>query len=207
MRQLAAILLCFCGALSSAQHWEIRHHPNSRKLSVNHQGKTTDFVFSEVSELQEGKAFVAQGDLYAFMDEEFNILTPYMFAQISNFKQGFAMIGDSTSQGVLNHKMHVVIPMEYQRIRFAKMGLILVQSHDGLWGVYDVFGNHLIPEIYDLPPKILNLEQIIVRKQDRYGLVNSCNETIFNCSYQYIHKSGFAFKQGKYLRLFQNFSQ
>ncbi len=75
-------------------------------------------------------------------------------------------------------------------------------SVSGTLGVYDVAGNINFTFIYDLPPHIINRDCIIVRKNEDYGVVNDCNETIFNCAYQYITADGLGYKQGNYLRLF-----
>ncbi len=182
----------------------MKKHPNNGKMAiVKDSAVITDFVYSEISELSEGKAFVAKGDLYAYIDENGNDLSPYVFVEAGNFKDGYALVGDSTHRSIINAKMQLVVPLAFFQVRLPKLGLILVQSHEGLWGIYDTFGDQRVPCIYDLPPRILSLERIIVRKNDQYGVINDCHEVVFNCSYQYITSDGLAYRSGKYLRLFQ----
>jgi hypothetical protein len=120
----------------------------------------------------------------------------------SNFKKGYALVGDSIHQNILNRKMELMLPNKYARVRLPKFGLILVQSHEGLWGAYDTKGNLKLPVIYSLPPYLVNEDTIIVRLNGEYGLVNSENKSLFNPSYQYISPKGYGYKSGTYLRLF-----
>ena len=160
------------------------------------------YEYSEVSELSENKAYVAKGELYAYINKYGVELSRYVFAEANNFKDGFAVVGDSINRSVINSKIQLVVPFAYFQARLPRLGLILVQTHEGLWGAYDVFGDMKLPCIYDLPPRIIDLERIVVRKNGLYGVVNDCNEIVFNCSYQFISPDGYAFKSGKYLRLF-----
>ncbi len=203
MKGFIIVLLCTVGHQCFAQFWEVISHPNSHKKAIqldtlNH----TDYIYTEVSELSERKAYVSQGDLYAYVDEAGVELTPYVFAEANNFIKGYAIVGDSFNQSVLNAQMQLILPFEYARARLPIYGLIVVQSHEGLWGLFDTTGIQRLPFVYYLPPLILNLEQIIVRKEEEYGVVNDCNEVVFNTGYQYISPGGLGYKSGKYLRLF-----
>ncbi len=201
--RFSAIILCLVSVYCDAQQWEVKNHPNNRrKAIVADSVAISDFIYTEVSELSEGKAYVAQGDLYAYIDASGEELTPYIFAEANNFTDGYAIVGDSFSRSVLNDRMQLILPFQFARVRLPKLGLIVVQSHEGLWGIFDVSGNQRLPFIYDLPPQIINLDTIIVRSNEEYGVVNDCGDTVFNCAYQYITADGWAYKQGKYLRLF-----
>lgn len=203
MRFCSGIVLMCLVLGAFAQKWEVKDHPNNRRKAIVVDGVAiSDYVYTEVSELAENKAYVAQGDLYAYIDKSGKELTPYVFAQANNFSQGFAIVGDSFTKSILNEKMQLVVPFEFQEVRLPKHGLIVVQSSSGTWGAYDTKGVLRLPLIYDLPPNILNLETIIVRKKDLYGVVNDCNEVKYNCGYQYIDTDGIAYQSGKYLRLF-----
>jgi len=183
--------------------WEVIKDPSQRSMAIRlDSNHTTEFVYSEISELCENKAYVAQGDLYAYIDSGANQLTPYIYTQVSNFTNGYAIVGDSFHQSILNEKMQMLLPLSFYQVRLPQQGLIVVQSDEGLWGVYDLMGHEKIPPVYDLPPKILNRETILVRKNELYGVVNDCNETVHSFSYQHITTKGMAYKQGKYLRLF-----
>lgn len=204
MRSFTTVsVLLMCALFCSAQQWEVKRHLNSRYKAIMLDSMLiSDYVYTEVSMLTEAKAFVAQGDLYAYIDKNGVELTPYVFAEANNFTNGYAIVGDSFNRSIINDKMQLIIPFKFERVQLPKYGLMAVQSHAGLWGAYDVMGNLKLPFIYDLPPHILSLERIIVRQEDEYGVVNDCNETIFNCAYQYITEDGIAYNQGKYLRLF-----
>jgi len=202
MRYLSIFIVLF-SLIANAQQWEIKNHPNNRRKAVLVDGVAiSDYVYTEVSELSEGKAYVAQGELYAYIDQTGKELTPYFFAVANNFTNGYAIVGDSFNMSILNSRMQLIVPFKFAKVLQPKFGLILVQSHEGMWGAYDVKGNLKLPFIYDLPPRILSLDKIIVRQKERYGVVNDCNEILFNCAYQYITPEGLAYKQGKYLRLF-----
>ncbi len=204
MRSVTTVsVLLMCTLFCIAQHWEVKPHPNNRYKAIMRDSMLiSDYVYTEVSMLTEAKAFVAQGDLYAYIDEKGMELTPYVFVEANNFNGGYAIVGDSFNRSVINDRMQLIVPFKFSRVQLPKFGLIAVQSHEGLWGAYDTEGNLKLPLIYDLPPYIISLEKIIVRQEEEYGIVNDCNETIFNCAYQYITIEGFAYKQGKFLRLF-----
>ena len=162
----------------------------------------SSYRFSEVSELSEGLSYVAEGDLYGYLNSDGRLLTPYRFAVASNFKNGFALVGDSVHQNILTRQMKLILPDIYVRVRSPKFGLILVQSHEGLWGAYDVNGSLKLPVIYSLPPYLVDKNRIIIKLADEYGLVDSDNNVLFNPSYQYISPKGYGYKSGTYLRLF-----
>ena len=198
------IIIAIWGVFPSwAQTWRVVQHPDHSKKAIVAQDKViSDYVYTEVSELSEGKAFVSQGSLYAYIDAQGNALTPYQFTVASNFKHGYALVGDSFSMSVLNDSMRIVVPLQYPRVKLPSSDLIAVQSKEGYWGVYDVYGNLRLPCIFDLPPRIVNKDIIVVRQNELYGVVNDCHEYRFSCAYQYITPDGFGYKRGKYVRLF-----
>lgn len=202
MRKLAIIFL-FIGSWGYSQNWGIKTHPNNRKMAIFKNGQQiSSYRFSEVSELSEGLSYVAEGDLYGYLNSDGRLLTPYRFAIASNFKNGFALVGDSVYQNILTRQMKLILPNIYVRVRMPKFGLILVQSQEGLWGAYDIEGKLKLPVIYSLPPYLVNQNIIIIKLNNEYGLVNSNNETLYNPSYQYISPKGYGYKSGTYLRLF-----
>lgn len=185
------------------QQWQVIDHPNNRRKAIAVDSVLiSEYVYSEVSELSEGRAYVAKGDLYAYIDVTGRELTPYIFAEANNFINGYAIVGDSFSKSIMNSRMQLILPFAYVRVYPPQYGLIIVQSHAGTWGVYDTLGLEKLPLIYDLPPIILHKERIIVRRDNAYGVVNDCNDVIWNTAYQYISESGYAYKSGKYIKLF-----
>ena len=198
-----AVTFLFIGFWGYSQTWEIKTHPNNRKMAIVKDGQQiSSYRFSEVSELSEGLSYVAEGDLYGYLSSHGRLLTPFRFAVASNFKNGFALVGDSVHQNILTRQMKLILPDIYVRVRSPKFGLILVQSHEGLWGAYDVNGSLKLPVIYSLPPYLVDKNRIIIKLADEYGLVDSDNNVLFNPSYQYISPKGYGYKSGTYLRLF-----
>lgn len=197
----AASISCIL-LVSNAQHWQITKHPNLHRYAISTDTFTSDYLYSEVSELCEGKAYVAKGELYAYVNKDLKELTPYVFVEAHNFIDGYAIVGDSISKNLLNSRMQVILPIGVAQLRLPTDGLIIVKSHLETWGIYDVRGNQKLPMIYDIPPVVINRETIIVRKEEVYGVVNDCNEKIHPVGFQYISKNGLGYKQGKYLRLF-----
>ncbi len=203
MRGLTAIL-CLAAISCCAQSWQVKKHPNGKRMAIQVDSVIiSDFVYTEVSELSEGKAYVAQGELYAYINERGEELTPYVFTVATNFQNGFAIVGDSSTQSVIDDSMQLIFPLEYARVRLPVLGLIVVQSLQGDWGVVDIDGNVKLPCIYDLPPHVINRDCIIVRKNEEYGVVNDCNMVVHTMGYQYISPDGLGYKSGKYLRLFE----
>ncbi|MBR9860246.1 hypothetical protein GYB22_05770 [bacterium] len=187
-----------------AQNMQIHAHPNNGKYAISkNDSLITDYVYSEVSTFSEGIAFVSKGEHYAYIDTNARELCPYLFVVAGDFKDGYAIAGDSNYIGLINAKMQVVVPFRFRRIFRPNMGLIIVQSMHDLWGAYNEFGDVKIPAIYDLPPLYNDLEHIIVVQNGLYGVINDCNETVFNTSYQYISLDGLAYRSGKYLRIFE----
>ena len=202
MREFSIIFI-FIGFWGYSQTWGVKTHPNNRKMAIFKNGQQiSSYRFSEVSELSEGFSYVAEGDLYGYLNSDGRLLTSYKFAIASNFKNGFALVGDSVHQNILTRQMKLILPDIYVRVRLPKFGLILVQSNEGLWGAYDVNGNLKLPVIYSLPPYLVDKNRIIVKLANEYGLVDSDNNVLFNPSYQYISPEGYGYKSGTYLRLF-----
>lgn len=204
MRCILPILVSLAiGVSANAQTWEAQNHPNNGKKAIVFNGKQiSDYIYSEISELSEGKAYVAKGGLYAYVDTNGNELTAYRFAVATNFRDGYAIVGDSSYQYILSSKMKVMLPKGYLQVRLPEQNMIIVQSQSGLWGALDMEGKLKIPTEYDLPPKVLSGKNIIVRKEEQYGVITEGNDVRFNCYYQLITNDGFAYKKGKYLRLF-----
>ena len=197
------ILFLLIGLWGYPQSWNVKKHPNNLKMAIFKDGRQiSSYRFTEVSELSEGKSFVAEGNLYGYLNSGGKLMTPYRFVIASNFIKGYALVGDTIYQNILNRKMKLMLPTKYARARLPKFGLILVQSHEGLWGAYDTEGNLKLPVIYSLPPYLVNQDVIIIKLDSEYGLVNSNNEILFNPSYQYISHKGYGYKSGTYLRLF-----
>ncbi|MFY0644155.1 MAG: WG repeat-containing protein [Bacteroidia bacterium] len=199
------VALVFLSSIGHAQNMSVEFHPNSGLMALAKDGKLlTDYVFTEISEFSEGKAYAAKGELYAYIDTNGKRMSPYMFTVANNFKNGYAIIGDSFGLGVINHRMRLVVPVRFNRVIQPKHGLIILQSQQGYWGAYNYLGREALPFVYDLPPVFDHLDYIIVRKDMAYGVVNSCNEIQYNTSYQYIGKNGIAYRSGVALRLFTN---
>ena len=98
------IIIAILGVFPTwAQTWRVVQHPDHSKKAIVAQDKViSDYVYTEVSELSEGKAFVSQGSLYAYIDAQGNALTPYQFTVASNFKYGYALVGDSFSMSMVS---------------------------------------------------------------------------------------------------------
>lgn len=206
LRGLGLILQIVFLTFIHAQVWTVENHPNNGKMAiiVDDSVQLSNYIYSEISELSEKRAFVAKGELYAYINSKGEELTPYVFTEAHSFKQGFAVVGDSVHKSLLNYQMQVVLPFAFSEVRTPIRNLVVVQSDQGLWGIYDTLGVEKLPLIYDLPPHIINNEIIVVRKYELYGIVNDCNEVVHNFTYQYITSKGFAYRRGKYLRLFSN---
>jgi hypothetical protein len=201
--RIVALFLIVVQIPAFSQDMKIIAHPNNGMYAISkNDSLITDFVYAEVSEFAENKAYVSKGELYAYIDTNARELCPYLFVVACNFKDGYAVAGDSNYLGLINSKMQVVVPFRFRRILQPHMGLIIVQSMHGLWGAYDQYGDVKLPAVYELPPKFNNLERIIIVQNGLYGVVNDCNEILFNPSYQYITLDGYAYKSGKYLRIF-----
>lgn len=195
-------LFALCSS-SSAQQIEVKLHPNNGLMALSkNDSLITDYIFSEISEFSEHKAYAAKGELYGYIDTNGQELSPFIFTVANNFKNGFAVVGDSFSQGLINAKMQLVVPVRFYRVMLPKLGLIRIQNHDGFWGLYDTNGYLKVHCAYDLPPLYRSKEYIVVRKDLEYGVINDCNEIVYNTSYQYIGLDGIAYKSGLALRLF-----
>ena len=158
-------ILFFISVFGFGQTWQVENHSNNRRKAILvDSNRISEYIYSEISELSEGKAYVAQGDLYAYIDVKGNELTPYVFAEANNFKNGFAVVGDSFNISILNSRMQLIIPFAYSQARLPKNGIIVVQSQEGLWGAFDTLGNQRLPFVYDIPPHIISPDQIIVRR-------------------------------------------
>lgn len=192
----------------NAQDMGVRMHPNNGMMALTkNDSLISDYIFSEISEFSENKAYAAKGELYGYIDTNGLELSPFIFTVANNFKNGFAVIGDSFAQGLINAKMQLVVPVRFNRVLQPKLGLIVTQNSQGFWGAYDTLGIIKIQFSYDIPLVYESREYIIVRKNKEYGVINDCNEIVFNTSYQYIRKDGIAYRSGIPLRLFPDLNQ
>ena len=88
MRILVVILLLI-GIDTYAQTMGVKEHPNNRRMAITQNDTIilSDYVYSEVSEWSENKAYVAKGDLYGYIDTSLKELSPFVFAEANNFKR------------------------------------------------------------------------------------------------------------------------
>lgn len=203
MKHLIFISAIFFSVAGYAQDYVVKDHPNNHTKAIFQDSiQLTDFVYTEVSEFKDGLAYVAKGELYGYIDHRGQEVSPFVFVEAHNFQDGYAIVGDSFNRSIINEKMQAVVPFRFAEVRHPKYDLILVKSHQGKWGAYSTAGDLKIPLVYDIPPLILNKDRVIVRRNELYGVVNSCNDIVFNCSYQYITKRGDAYMRGSYLKIF-----
>lgn len=187
----------------NAQNLGVKYHPNNGYIALTKNDTLiTEYIYTEISEFSEYKAYAAMGDLYGYIDTNGQAMSPFIFTVANNFKNGYAVIGDSFSLGLINAKMQLVVPVRFNRVFLPHLGLAVVQNKDGYWGAYDTLGALKVNCAYDIPLQFDSREYIVVRQNKYYGVINDCNEIIFNASYQYIGRNGIAYRSGIPLRLF-----
>jgi hypothetical protein len=87
-------------------------------------------------------------------------------------------VKNTSGTGFINSEFKQIIPCAYDRIDISKNGKYLRVKKDNCFGLFDLAGNEIIPCIYqDIPSFPVN-EACIARLADKYGIINTNNETL-----------------------------
>jgi len=156
----------------------------------------TAFVFTEVGPFSEGMAWVNAGTLYAYIDTTGHWITTYKFTEARDFKNGYAIVQvDSTNYGLITNKGEWAIEPDYREMREPVDGIVSVNLR-GKWGLLNVEGNVIIDAELEEAP-IIRSKDFIILKREKYGVVNSKNETVVPFRYDFISRNGELFLNDK----------
>lgn len=204
MKSLSTLIFLSFFTCATAQV-QIRFNSQTNKMALYEGEKAlTTFVFTELSAFNEGYAWAAQGGLYAFINSNGDSITPYKYEVVKGFTDGYAVVAIGEKYGIIDTNGIEVVPLIYDELIGPKLGFAVVSNYEGKWGMVNMRGELTVPLLYDIPLHYDHLDRVIAVYDGDYGLITVCHTPVFNFSYQFISKSGMAWKSGIGLPLWKN---
>ena len=159
----------------------------------------TSYIFTEVSEFYEGKAWVNKGNLYGYIDTLGRSVTDFVDADVDRFVDGFAAVSRDTQDGDYGFVYHVgqeICTLKYSRVKSFENGFAAVQS-DSNWTLIDTSGSEMMIPVFDYPPKVVSERFVIVVKASKWGVIDSENSEQYPFIYDLITADGLAYLANK----------
>ena len=149
-------------------------------------------IYDEVSDRpHEGSVHVKSNGKYGFFDNKGAEITPLIYSNAGDFSGGLAAVQQNKKWGYINKKGELVIPCMYNGTASNRQdfqhGLAIVVDDNNKYGCIDKKGNVIIPFIYDPFAWVNKHGFTIVRKGDKWGVVdNSSGEEMIPCIHNVI---------------------
>ncbi len=194
IRRISLVLLIVITSLCVQAQTHFKREKDRYGL-FNQDSALTEFLFTEVSNFQEGLCWVNKGELYGYITEVGDSITAFCYADVSDFYNGYAAVSRDTihsKYGFIDHNGSEICQLQYSRVRFFEYGLAAVQK-DSLWGMIDTLGREVIPCHYDHPPLAIRSTFIIASKGGKWGVVNSFNQLVYPFKFDLITRDGIGY--------------
>ncbi len=149
----------------------------------------TPYVYTEVSKFHEGIAWVNKGDLYGYIDTNLAEITLFQFTDVSAFQNGYAVVSLDSLFGYINRMGEMESTMHYLEALPMQHGLAAVRDSMG-WTMLDTSFRPISIQRFDIPPKALSDDFIIVSRNGSWGVTNRKGEIIHALTYDLITTDG-----------------
>ena len=195
---ILCLLTCFLIFENSTGQTTFKRAGNYYALERNEQALTS-YVFTEVSNFIEGKAWVNKGELYGYIDTLGQPITAYMYADVFEFSNGFAAVSKDTQDGFygfINAEGDEICPLHFKRVLPFKLGYAAVQK-DTSWTLIDSTGSQLFDAVYDYSPQVISPRFVIVSQNLKWGVIDVIGNKRYPFIYDLITNDGIAYLQNK----------
>ncbi len=159
----------------------------------------TAYVFTEVSDFYEGKAWVNKGSLYGYIDTLGVSITDFVYADVDRFIDGYAAVSRDTQDGLygfVNEVGREVCDLKYNRIKPFENGFAAVQL-DSNWTLIDTSGSELMMPIFDYAPKVISDQFVIAVRANKWGVIDTADRLKYPFVYDLITADGVAYLANK----------
>ena len=153
-------------------NYEERHPQKREPLEQDYCGT----LFENLDPFSEGLALLKSGNLYGFIDEEYENVIPFKYYNAGPFKEGLAPVSNlPTKETDLDFAMRDLdFPMD-------SVGLI----EEGNYGFIDKNGELIIPFKYSYAG-CFNEGLAMVKLNGKYGFIDNLGNEIIPCKYDSI---------------------
>ncbi|MCB9262420.1 MAG: WG repeat-containing protein [Flavobacteriales bacterium] len=160
----------------------------------------TDYTYTEVSAFSENLAWANMGELYAYIDTNFEAVTDWIYTTVTKFENGFAAVSQDSMLGFIDKTGREICPLTYTRVQSFQHGFAAVLT-DSLWNIIDTSGNEIWKMGYDFAPIIVSNNFFIVCKNQKWGVINQAGNAVYPFDFEFITKDGLAFRRGEQIYL------
>ncbi|MFT5512878.1 MAG: hypothetical protein ACI8SE_001277 [Bacteroidia bacterium] len=195
---ILCLITCFITFENSSGQTTFKRAGDYYALERNEQALTS-YIFTEVSEFVEGKAWVNQGELYGYIDTLGQPITAYLYADVGGYTNGFAAVSKDTQDGYygfIDAQGSEICPLQFTRVLPFKIGYAAVQK-DTSWSLIDSTGVQLFEAVYDYPPLVISSRFVIVSQNLKWGVIDVIGNKQYDFIYDLITPDGTAYLQNK----------
>ncbi len=137
--------------------------------------------YEQVQCIKENRIGVLKNGKWGFINTDFSEITPFLADQITCFSGGLAGVFHQEKWLLLDSLGRLISDLKFDAINQLKNGLCQVKLN-GLFGIINVQGEFVVPLMYNAMHFIVPFKEtylIGVKKEGKYGVINSFNETIY----------------------------
>ncbi len=156
---------------------------NDSCVYIDKEGhKTTDAVFEETENYKDGIAIVKKGGYYFLMNRSGQIVSKG-YEDINPSSGNLFVCKSNAMYGAINAKGEIVVPFTYAKLGNFKNGYAYYMST--LYGLVDLYNKPLIAQ-WDWISDVDTNSIVIVKKNNRFGLMTVSEEMVISTDYSYI---------------------
>ncbi len=116
------------------------------------------------------------GNRFGFIDTKGEVVIPLEYDIVSEFKDGYAVGRKNGKFGVMDKAGKAVVAFEQDGVAHPSDGVVRIKQgkgRTGKWGLFDLKGKQILPFEYDIIGEFNSENQAIVRKNGKFGLIDS----------------------------------
>ncbi len=124
---------------------------------------------------------VEKNGKWGFMDSSFREIIPPMMEKVENYIDGITAVQMNGKWLVIDEGGYKLSEIAFDEVKLLQKGFSQV-SFGGKYGIMNRQGKFTVPVVYDAMPSVISQGDdylIAVRKNDKYGIVNIQNETLY----------------------------
>jgi KWG repeat protein len=156
---------------------------NNKYFYVNIAGeKILDDVFDGLFKQCEDISAVCKGNLWGFIDKDFNKIIDYQFNKVHSFSGSYAAVMNKELKwGFIDKSGKLIIDFQYDEVKDFKNDLVAVRTGNK-WSFIDKNGNIISKSYYD---ELGEFHEGFakVKSQGKWGYIDTQGKEIINCIY------------------------
>lgn len=142
-------------------------------------------MYDFAADFSNGLAMVSsieEPDRVMYIDKRNSMIIPPMYSEGEGFRDGYAIVDSNFMYGVIDRQNRKILPCVYKKISYVNERFFLVQT-DSSYAIKSTDGKDVLGEPIDELQQFVE-DHAIVRKYDKYGLINIQGDFVFGFDYE-----------------------